>query len=299
MNNQPLVSVIIPAYNRAVESQRAVNSVLAQKYDPLEILLIDDGSTDNTGEIFACYGPQVRYIRKDNGGVSSARNLGLELATGKIVIFLDSDDEFRPGFLAATLNYFSSNPDIHMCFALCSLVNERGEVVPPKHLLHDSQTNRRDTLSIFKNPYLPMSGIAIRDTLLQKGIRFDHQLRTAEDTDYLLKLSKYSYMGQINEDLVVIHVGSSGLSSEEISYTDEIKVYERFVDENPDFNNAHQLDIRRIFARIYFNYADELMFRRNFKRAIPVLIKSMSYQWRLKTLTFLGKSFLLLPLNHN
>lgn len=88
----PLVSVIIPTYNRAVLLSEAVNSVLLQTYQNIEIIVIDDGSTDNTTEVMASFGERVRYTRRANAGVNAARNLGLKQARGEFVALLDSDD---------------------------------------------------------------------------------------------------------------------------------------------------------------------------------------------------------------
>ncbi len=92
----PLVSVIIPSYNRAALLCEAVNSVLQQTYQNLEVIVIDDGSTDNTTEVMAAYGDRVRYTRRPNAGVNAARNLGLKQARGEFVALLDSDDLWAP-----------------------------------------------------------------------------------------------------------------------------------------------------------------------------------------------------------
>lgn len=92
----PLVSVIVPTYNRAALLSAAVNSVLQQTYQNIEIIVIDDGSTDDTTEVMAQYGERVRYTRRPNAGVNAARNLGLKQARGEFVALLDSDDLWAP-----------------------------------------------------------------------------------------------------------------------------------------------------------------------------------------------------------
>ncbi len=94
--NPMLVSVIIPTYNRARTIERAVNSVLAQTWKEVEVIVVDDGSTDQTSEVLKVYGDKIRVIHQQNGGASAARNTGIKAATGEIISFLDSDDEWLP-----------------------------------------------------------------------------------------------------------------------------------------------------------------------------------------------------------
>ena len=94
--NCPLVSVVIPAYNRVNSIRTSVDSVLRQTYRPIEVIVVDDGSTDGTSEALNVYGKQILVIRRKNGGPSAARNSGVAVAKGEIVAFLDSDDTWEP-----------------------------------------------------------------------------------------------------------------------------------------------------------------------------------------------------------
>ncbi len=110
----PKVSVILPTYNRAKYISRAIDSVLAQTYKDWELIIIDDGSTDNTKEVVEPYlkDKRIKYVWKENGGVSSARNKGLDMATGEFVAFLDSDDFYMPEKLEKSLEVFDRYPDV-------------------------------------------------------------------------------------------------------------------------------------------------------------------------------------------
>ena len=108
----PTVSVIIPTYNRAHLLPRALESVLAQTFEDLEVLVVDDGSTDGTEAVVTGYDDRVRYLRQpQNAGVSAARNRGLREARGEFVAFLDSDDEWFPEKLARQVERFRELPD--------------------------------------------------------------------------------------------------------------------------------------------------------------------------------------------
>ena len=95
-SKQPLVSVIIPTYNRGWVLREAIDSVLAQYFKDFELIVVDDGSTDNTGEILYSYDQDLIVLRQSNRGVSAARNRGIALARGRLIAFLDSDDLWLP-----------------------------------------------------------------------------------------------------------------------------------------------------------------------------------------------------------
>ena len=105
------VSVIIPSYNRADDVQRAVRSALLQSHTPLEILVVDDGSTDRTAEVVRAMSAPVRYLPKPNGGVSSARNLGMREARGDVFALLDSDDQWAPDWLGLAVAALEAHPE--------------------------------------------------------------------------------------------------------------------------------------------------------------------------------------------
>src|ERR1700728_4898735 len=96
MSAIPRVSVIIPSFNRAHCIAASVESVLAQSFQDFELIVVDDGSTDETQQVLARFGDRIRVIRQDNGGVSAARNAGMRVARGSWIAFQDSDDTWRP-----------------------------------------------------------------------------------------------------------------------------------------------------------------------------------------------------------
>src|SRR5688572_9773107 len=91
-----LVSVILPTYNRAYSIVETIKSVLAQTYHPVELIIVDDGSTDNTADVIAGFANDVTYIKQSNGGVASARNTGFRVARGEFIALIDSDDRWKP-----------------------------------------------------------------------------------------------------------------------------------------------------------------------------------------------------------
>jgi GT2 family glycosyltransferase len=126
-----LVSVVIPSYNRAHLIGETIESVLAQTYRPVEIIVVDDGSRDDTRAVVQRYGPEVRYLYQSNAGVSAARNTGLAAARGEFIALLDSDDIWLPWKLAAQVALLRRYADVGMVWTDMRAIDEGG------YLLHD------------------------------------------------------------------------------------------------------------------------------------------------------------------
>jgi len=130
-----LVSVIVPCYNRADIVAETIESVLAQSYQLLEIIIVDDGSTDDTREVVMRYSdPRIRYFYKANGGLSSARNAGLDEARGEYIAFLDSDDVWHPWKLSAQIEIFSRYGSVGLVWSDMSTFEVVGRVIAERHL---------------------------------------------------------------------------------------------------------------------------------------------------------------------
>lgn len=116
MTTHPTVSVVIPTYNCAEYVGSAVDSVLAQTYAPVEVIVVDDGSTDDTAEILRPYLGRITFLPQPNRGVAAARNAGIAHSTGQLVAFLDADDLWHPEKLAEQVRLFEFEPDLGVCF---------------------------------------------------------------------------------------------------------------------------------------------------------------------------------------
>ncbi len=131
-----LVSVVIPTFNRSYILRTAIDSVLNQTYQNIEILVVDDGSTDATAQAVAGYGPKVRYFHQPNGGVSSARNLGLRQARGEFIALLDSDDAWLPWKVEAQLAVFRAMPQVGMVWTDMTAIDPNSAEVEQRYLRH-------------------------------------------------------------------------------------------------------------------------------------------------------------------
>ena len=197
--DMPAVTVIIPTYNRSEFVRQAINSVLAQSYKDFELLVIDDGSTDNTRQVISAINDsRIKYIYKDNGGVSSARNLGLKKATGEFVAFLDHDDYYPQNFLEVLTKKLKENPDYGMAYGPITMVTQEGEQMP--FYKADSCKSGWVTEAIFKKGFVWTSSSVFRKSVWDE-FWYDENLKSStEDFDAYLRLStrcRFLYVPQI------------------------------------------------------------------------------------------------------
>jgi glycosyltransferase involved in cell wall biosynthesis len=138
-----LVSVLIPTYNRAYIVCRAIESVLAQTYPDIEVIVVDDGSTDDTRERIARFGDAVRYIYQQNAGLAAARNTGLAAARGEFIALQDSDDLWLPWKLEAQMAVMAVDSNIALSWTDLTAVNPAGQIVRERNLRHAYDVYRR------------------------------------------------------------------------------------------------------------------------------------------------------------
>lgn len=207
----PRVSVVIPTHNRADNAMRAVKSALAQTESSLEILLVDDGSTDETRRMFEQPPPRVRYIRKPNGGAGSARNAGLRHARGEYIALLDSDDEWAPEKLALQLNAMGESYVASACRHVHINVDgtrqEKPETLPglDSHLFRD----------LYDDLSLKTSTLVFKRHLLERVGLFHERFKISNDWDFFLRLARVvnnSGFVCLPNALVTVHRSPDSLS---------------------------------------------------------------------------------------
>jgi teichuronic acid biosynthesis glycosyltransferase TuaG len=185
----PVVSVIIPAYNAAPYLSAAIQSVLGQTFSDLEIIVIDDGSTDGTGDVAASFGSRVQYLRTANLGPSAARNLGIARSTGRYIAFLDADDWWLPHKLDLQSGILFRNPDIS--FVCADWFNGETGEEPRTSALSGGYKAWEQPASfdlMLEENFVNTSTIVVeRDKLLKAG-PFMESLRGAEDRHLWLRL---------------------------------------------------------------------------------------------------------------
>lgn len=195
------VSVIIPTHNRADLVSEAVASVLAQSFRDFELIVVDDGSSDDTVEALAPYVSRLRLLRRESrGGVSAARNMGIAAARGEWLAFLDSDDLWRPEKLVRQMAYLAAHPDMLLCQTGETWVRRGIRVNQP--LTHRKIGGRIFFESLERCLVSPSAVILHRRLLTQHG-GFDEDLAAAEDYDLWLRLAWRYEVGLVPEPLII------------------------------------------------------------------------------------------------
>jgi glycosyltransferase involved in cell wall biosynthesis len=178
----PLVSIIIPAFNYGRFITTAVESALSQTYLPVEVIVVDDGSTDNTRELLARYGNRLKYIYQDNKGLSAARNTGIRAAKGEWIALLDADDVWHQQKLKVQLKSIAGWQDIGLIGSSC--VAEL-----PKELEPNPKVEELSVRDFVLSSRFGPSGALIRRSCFEKVGLFDESLRAVEDRDMWLRLA--------------------------------------------------------------------------------------------------------------
>jgi glycosyltransferase involved in cell wall biosynthesis len=167
----------MPVFNGEQFLREAVQSVLAQKYSPLEIVIVDDGSTDNTGNLARSFPETVRYLHQTNKGPAAARNRGIEFAQGSLIAFADADDLWPPTKLELQLPYLIRDPAIEIVMGRVQLVRGSGMV--------DGQTHVEE----FAEPgfAVNLGSAVVKKSLFERVGLFDETMRYSEDVDWFMR----------------------------------------------------------------------------------------------------------------
>mgnify|MGYP003851380213 CR=1 FL=1 len=246
------VTVVIPTHNRAWCLAEAIDAVLAQTYRDYELIIVDDGSTDETASILTGYGDKIRRLHQANRGVSAARNHGVRKAHGELIAFLDSDDLWQPEKLARQVAFFDRHPEAMICQTE-EIWIRRGVRVNPKH------RHRKPSGWIFE-PSLALclvspSAVMMRRDLLEQMGGFDETLPACEDYDLWLRVSLRHPIHLIKDPLVIKRgghadqlSGAAGLDRFRIQSLDKILARENLTPSQRQAAAATLREKCRIYA---------------------------------------------------
>ncbi|MDE0576642.1 MAG: glycosyltransferase [Opitutales bacterium] len=196
---KPMVSVVIPTYERIATLSRAVDSVMAQTFSGFELIVVDDGSTDATDEMILRDYPAVRLHRQENTGVSSARNAGVALASGEWIAFLDSDDAWLPEKLERQLSHLAQEPELRLSHTDEIWIRNGRRVNQPKEYAKSGGSIYRQCLPLCC--ICPSSALIRRDLFDEIG-GFDETFPVCEDYDLWLRITAREPVHYLDEALV-------------------------------------------------------------------------------------------------
>ena len=254
MSQKKKISVIIPNYNYARYLDQAIRSVLEQTYNNIELIVVNNGSTDNSLEVLEKYGQKIRLVNQPNLGQSGARNSGLSVSSGELIAFLDADDYWDPTKLEMQSTLINKDSQLVYCgiSPFKDLGNEKLESVLPKY--------RGDCASYFiENPgaSIVLSGestaLFSRDLLMKVG-SFDAELNSTAGWDFFRRCSRFTNFDFVNEPLVNYRLHSSNMSNSSNSVIQDMRrAYSKlFQDESWSISLKKEIAISRTLEWSYF-----------------------------------------------
>jgi len=196
----PKVSVIIPVFNGQNFLREAIDSVLSQTYRNYETIVVDDGSTDATWTIIQSYGSTLLSTRKENGGVASALNCGIQKATGKYIAWLSHDDLFLPSKIESQVSFLQNTTQFKACYTDYCIIDENGNIITE---IETPWYPRKQAIrALFSRAYVHGSTMLIERTCFDRVGGFSERLRYTQDTEMWLRILQEFEIGRVPIKLV-------------------------------------------------------------------------------------------------
>ncbi len=271
--SRPRVSVVIVNYNYARFLPEAVESVLAQNYDNCEILVVDDGSTDDSHSILKRYEQRVRLVFQENRGVSAARNRGIAESTAPLVAFLDSDDLWHPDKLVRQIERFH-DASVGMVYTGLCYIDVDGNALGT--MLDGSRGQVLEDIALLRSPGVPASGSSamVRRSVLDNVGPFDESLSTSADWDMWRRIACHTTIDVVSEPLVLYRQHTNAMHTNvETFERDILRAFESmFAD--PAARAVHPLE-RRCYGKLYLTLAGSYLRAGNVKKSLGCLASAL------------------------
>lgn len=264
----PKVSVIIPVYNCENFIEETVRSVLAQTYQDFEIIVVDDGSKDRTGEIIRnIKDSRVVYIRQENAGVSKARNNGIQSSKGEYIALLDHDDLWLPEKLEKQIPLLENNPELGMVYSDCYIINLKGNIIGKS--FRDHPPHRGKIIpDLFLDGFIPCLTAIIRRNILDKVGLFEPQFSIAEEYDLFRRIAEISEVDFVDLPLAIYRVHETSFSRNTVRvYEEERDATLRFLEYHPELRGTLGNKVNKRLAAIYYNLGKAYFFRGDIEKS--------------------------------
>ena len=252
----PSVSVVIAAYNRASLLPETLDAVLAQRFRDFEVIVVDDGSTDDTQRLLRSYGDQIRSFYQKNSGPATARNLGIHHARGQWISIQDSDDIPTPDHLESLFAFAEKNPDCGIVFAngayLGGPEHNRETIIPKEKSRRLAQRGVR-LLDLFEKSIVRLQAALLSKTCLETIGGHDESLRICMDLDLAFRIFMRYPVAYLDKVVFLYrkHEGNIG-RNQDLRLLENIRVIEKLVREFPQA--GEELGTRRIAQRTAYRY---------------------------------------------
>jgi len=272
-----MVSVIMPTYNRLDYLPETLDSLQAQTFHNYELIIIDDGSTDDTAALLRSRPEPIRYFWQENAGPAAARNKGLSHAQGQFVAFLDSDDLWRPRFLEVMSDYLTSHPDIDIAFCKFQTIDDQGTILPGHHKKPHAG---RITTPLFASTFITTPSVMARLQVIRDAGGLNPSLPTNEDYDLWLRLSLKHKFGHVDEPLTLrrSHPGTQSRNGSHIPLIRKSELLERFYREHGQSAGIDRTLAHRRLAKVYRSAGRASLRAHCYAQAREMFSRSLKYR---------------------
>jgi glycosyltransferase involved in cell wall biosynthesis len=247
----PLVTVIIPTYNRGQMLAAALESVKAQTFGDFEVLVVDDGSEEDLGPVIAAYEGPIRHLRVEHGGAARARNAGIQAAASHLLAFLDSDDLWMAEHLARTVPILLERPEVGLVYHDAVTLDAEGHIVAPRRVRPHPEGRVTDAL--FAYDFIPTPSVVCRRELVLRAGCFDPAMVPSEDYDLWLKMSLLCGFACAGEPLMQRRQHGGNISRQHRARNEVVRAVlkERFWRESGANQSLGQRFARQVLAKSF------------------------------------------------
>ncbi|MGP9801178.1 glycosyltransferase family 2 protein [Rheinheimera sp. NSM] len=287
----PLVSVIIPVFNSATYIADCINSILQQDYSNLEIIVVDDGSSDGTADIIQSLAdPRLRYVCQTNSGSAVARNYGISLSRGELIAFNDSDDIWAPGRLAQQVDYLNQHPEYQAVCGRFMHVNadfslaEAATVAAQQHMaepVFDHSKSGWMYLTLLQVSCFHIITLLVRKQALAQ-VRFNPDYRRGQDYDFWLQLANQTQIAQLDNLYAFYRKNLLSISHKPHSRNYRAEILQAAISK---YGTADQLGrslaagrLKHILAQVWFEHGYELFLAKWYKASAQSYRKGLTYR---------------------
>jgi len=277
----PKVSVIIPTYNTAKYINFAINSILNQTYNDYEIIVVDDGSTDNTKEVLKRYWGKIRYFYQQNQGVSYARNLAIKHAKGRYIALLDSDDEWLPDRLSEGVTILDNRKEVGLVHSDYTVITEDGNIFQKydinKKIILKYASGDISKYILFGKIHINCLTVIFRKSCIEMVGNFDKNLSKlgAEDRDLWYRISRAYKIYYINKPLALCRARRNSLSS---NTKNMMKARCYMINKYYPLKGGLNMMRRKLFSALYLSEGDGISWRsKDYIAAIKQYKKAINF----------------------